>query len=285
LTAYANYNEGNRAPTPIELTCADPQAPCKLPNQFLADPPLAQVVSKTFELGARGTWNGIDGSLAIYRTNLDNDIQFIASGQGAANAGYFQNVGPTRRQGVELMLATRAGPFTLDFRYNHIDATFRSTFAALSPNNSSADANGAIIVQPGNRIPGIPADSAKLRIEYEAGPLALGASLITAGPQYAHGDENNQDTNGRVPGYFVVNLDGQYAATRDLGVFFEVVNLFNTEYSNIGLLGANAFTGPDRTFGPALGIAAVPEQFRGLGVPRGIFVGVRWRFDALLSPR
>jgi hypothetical protein len=40
LTAYAGYSEGMRAPTPIELTCADPNAPCKLPNQFLADPPL-----------------------------------------------------------------------------------------------------------------------------------------------------------------------------------------------------------------------------------------------------
>ena len=40
FTAYASYNEGMRAPTPIELTCADASAPCKLPNLFLADPPL-----------------------------------------------------------------------------------------------------------------------------------------------------------------------------------------------------------------------------------------------------
>ena len=37
LTAYGSYSEGMRAPTAIELTCADPQAPCKLPNSFVAD--------------------------------------------------------------------------------------------------------------------------------------------------------------------------------------------------------------------------------------------------------
>ncbi|TMH02643.1 MAG: TonB-dependent receptor, partial [Betaproteobacteria bacterium] len=54
LTTYASYNEGMRAPTAMELTCADPTAPCKLPNSFLADPPLKKVVAKTIEVGARG---------------------------------------------------------------------------------------------------------------------------------------------------------------------------------------------------------------------------------------
>ncbi|MGH7817866.1 MAG: TonB-dependent receptor, partial [Candidatus Binatia bacterium] len=47
LTTYVSYSEGMRAPTPVELTCADPNAPCRLPNNFLADPPLKKVVSKT----------------------------------------------------------------------------------------------------------------------------------------------------------------------------------------------------------------------------------------------
>ncbi|MGH8549355.1 MAG: TonB-dependent receptor domain-containing protein [Methylococcales bacterium] len=54
LTVYGNYAEGFRAPTPIELSCADPNAPCSLPNSFTSDPPLKPVVSKTFEAGLRG---------------------------------------------------------------------------------------------------------------------------------------------------------------------------------------------------------------------------------------
>ena len=38
----------------MELACADAQAPCNLPNAFLADPPLEQVVAKSYEGGLRG---------------------------------------------------------------------------------------------------------------------------------------------------------------------------------------------------------------------------------------
>ena len=279
LTAYASYNEGMRAPTPIELTCADPTAPCKLPNEFLSDPPLNKVVSKTAELGARGrispstTW-----SAAIYRTELDDDIQFISS-RGAVNAGFFQNVGQTRRQGVELAMTTHLGPMKLDLRYNHIDATFRSTFSALAPNNSSADPNGAITVQPGDRIPGIPANSFKLRAEYARGPLSIGAGLVAVSNQYAHGDENNADTHGKVPGYTVVNLDAQYSVTPHLQIFAQVANLFDTRYYSFAVLGENVFTGPGNTFGPALGISGFSEQFRAVGTPRALWIGARYRFD------
>ena len=72
LTIYANYNEGMRVPTPVELSCADPNAPCSLPNAFSADPPLKAVVAKTLEAGARGTLFGdINFSAAVFRTNLD----------------------------------------------------------------------------------------------------------------------------------------------------------------------------------------------------------------------
>jgi iron complex outermembrane receptor protein len=282
LTAYAAYNEGMRAPTPIELTCSNAAAPCKLPNVFLADPPLQEVVAKTVEVGARGNiganlqWAG-----ALYRTDLDNDIQFIASGSGAANIGYFQNVGQTRRQGIELMGSARWGNLTLTLRYNHIDATFQSNFVAASPNNSTADANGAITVSPGDRIPGIPANSAKLRPEFNVNERwAIGATVVYASSQYAHGDENNQDVHGQVPAYAVTNLDSQFQLAPNLQLFANITNLFNRQYQSLGLLGANAFTGPGRTFGPALGIAPVSEQFRGIGAPRGFWIGLRYTFGA-----
>ena len=97
LTAYASYNEGMRAPTAIELTCADPAAPCKLPNNFLSDPPLKKVVSKTMEVGARGKFGEAEKwSIAAYRTILNDDIAFISSQGAGTNTGYFQNVGDTR---------------------------------------------------------------------------------------------------------------------------------------------------------------------------------------------
>src|SRR5262249_11649730 len=185
----------------------------------------------------------------------------------------------TRRQGVELMGSARWGSLMLTLRYNHIDATFRSSYKAASPNNSTADADGAITVEPGDRIPGIPADSAKLRADWDIDERwSFGATVVYASSQYAHGDENNQDSHGTVPGYAFANLDAQFRLSKELLLFANVTNVFDRRYQNFGLLGANAFTGPDRTFGPALGIAPEPEQFRGLGAPRGYWIGLRYTF-------
>jgi iron complex outermembrane recepter protein len=281
LTAYASYNEGMRAPTPIELTCADPDAPCKLPNQFLADPPLAKVVSATLEAGARGRWRTVQWSAAAYRTELRDDLAFIASGAGTTNAGYFTNIGRTRREGVELAATLRGGPLTVAVRYSAIDARFCSTFDVPSPANSQASDTGAITVRSGNRIPGIPAHSAKVRVDWDAAPgLAIGTSMVVASSQYARGDENNADGSGRLPGYLVAHLDAEYRVSPQVTLFAQIDNLFDRRYANFAVLGENVFTGPGRSFGPAAGNAPAFEQFRALGAPRGIFVGFRATFDA-----
>jgi len=279
LTAYAAYNEGMRAPTPIELACADQNAPCKLPNNFIADPDLKKVVSKTAEFGLRGKLaHETSWSAAIYRTELTDDIQFISANSGAANAGFFENVGKTRRQGLELSLATRQGALSGSVRYSYVDATFQSPFSVHSPSNSSADpASGDIQVQPGDRIPGIPQHSLKLRLQYDWGEQAsLGANLVVSSHVFARGDENNRDINGSIPGYAAVNIDGRRAIGKGCELFVRVANLFDRRYANFGLLGQNWFNTPDRTFNTA----ATPanEQFRGPGAPRGAWIGIRYQW-------
>ena len=280
LTAYASYNEGMRAPTAIELTCADPDAPCKLPNDFLADPPLHEVVSKTVEVGARGTLGKLTRwSASVYRTRLENDIEFISSGAGATNAGYFANVGTTRRQGVELGLETNLNPVTLTVRYTFLDATFQSAFTESSPSNSSADENGVIQVSPGDRIPANPRHVLKLRADWAVtSRLFVGANLLTSAGSFARGDEDNQDSNGQIPGYTVVNLDGRFLIAKNFEVFARVNNVLDRRYSNFGVVGENFFTGPGKTFGPTAGADPVNEQFRGPGPPIGAWIGVKYAF-------
>jgi iron complex outermembrane recepter protein len=278
LTVYASYNEGMRSPTAIELTCADPNDPCKLPNNFLADPALKKIVSKTFELGARGklgeaaTW-----SAAVFRTDLHDDLQFISSNGTALNAGFFQNVGTTRRAGVELGAATKLGTTSLTLRYNYTAATFVTGFTANSPANSTADANGAIDVRRGDRIPGIPRHSLKFRVELNPiAPWTVAAGLQAASRLYARGDENNRDVNGQVPGYALVNLDTRYQLTPALQLFARVDNLFDRRYANFALLGSNLFTGPGNGYDPQNGRA---EQFRGNGTPRGAWIGLQYSVE------
>ncbi len=276
FTAYATYNEGMRTPTAIELECADPAAPCSLPNDFVADPALSPVVSKTLELGARGkigratTW-----STAVYRTTLYRDIAFISS--PASAQGFFQNVGNTRRQGIELAGRTQFGKLDVTVNYSYVDATYRSTWMERSLANSSADTNGNVQVRPGNRIPGIPMHTVKLRLDYAATPnWRFGTNITYRSDIYARGDENNQDANGKIAGYLLVDFDTAYQATKRLRVFATVTNVFNRRYASFGVLGRNFFNGPGHTFD---GASPVGEQFVGPGAPRGAWVGVRYAWD------
>lgn len=278
LTAYASYNQGMRAPTAMELTCADPAAPCKLPNAFISDPPLRKVVSSTFELGARGKPSAsTDWRIALFRSDLRDDIQFVSGDGLAVNAGYFQNIGSTRRQGLELDAGLRAAPLVLNLHYTYLDAHYVSGFLESSPSNSTADANGAINVKPGDRIPGLPRHTLKLRAEHSPLPgWTLGLNLVTSSAVRARGDENNADVNGRIGGYSLINLDGRYAPSPRLNLFARIDNVLDRRYANFGVLGMNVFTGPGASWDAA---NARAEQFRGHGAPRGLWAGLQYSID------
>jgi outer membrane receptor protein involved in Fe transport len=276
FTAYATYNEGMRTPTAIELACADPTAPCSLPNDFVSDPALAPVISKTIEAGVRGrigrttTW-----SAAVYRTTLYDDIAFVSAPSAAQ--GFFENVGKTRRQGIELSGHTKLGKLGVTASYSFIDATYRSSWSASSPSNSTADASGNIAVHSGNHLPGIPANTVKLRLDYAAtSKWTIGSNMTYRSGVYAQGDENNQDANGKIAGYVLFDLDTSYRLTRRLRVFATVTNVFNKRYASYGVLGRNFFNGPNHTFD---GVAPVSEQFVGPGAPRGAWLGLRYAWD------
>ncbi len=277
LNVFGGVNQGTRVPTAVELTCADPAAPCTLPNIFVADPPLKQVVATTYELGVRGRL-GTTGfySAAIYRTDLADDIQFIGAGGGAVNAGYFRNVGSTRRQGVELTGGTTVGEVRVVARYSFLDATFQTGFAESSPNNSTADADGLIFVEPGDQLPTLPRNAFRLRADWAHGPFALGATLAAFDAQYARGNENNADPAGKVPGYAVVAMDASWSITPEWQLFARIDNLFNRTYQNFGILGANYFRGPGNTFDAGL---AGPEAFRSPGAPFGAWIGIQYQLD------
>ena len=110
LTFYGNYSESTRMPTPMELSCADPAKPCKLPNAFVADPPLAQVVANTWEAGFRGDLKRLpfEGTVhwnaGFFHVINNNDIIWQSNGN-VNSMGWFENVGKTQRQGAEAGLS------------------------------------------------------------------------------------------------------------------------------------------------------------------------------------
>ena len=46
LNLYTGYSQSYRAPTAIELTCANPEAPCPIPTAIVDDPPLIRSRAK-----------------------------------------------------------------------------------------------------------------------------------------------------------------------------------------------------------------------------------------------
>jgi outer membrane receptor protein involved in Fe transport len=235
LTAYAGYSEANRAPTPLELGCADPARPCIIAAFLVSDPPLKQVVARTVEAGLRGTKELNIGTLGWkiggFRTNNTDDILAIPS-PVLQGFGYFQNVGSTRRQGIEAEVTLKSRALQLYASYALVDARFLDTLQVGS-NSPFADANGNVQILPGNRIPAIPRNRIKAGVEYSVtDALKLGGDAIFVGSQYFVGDESNQAE--RLPSYAVFNLHASYQIDKTFQVYARADNIFDNRYATYG---------------------------------------------------
>jgi outer membrane receptor protein involved in Fe transport len=277
LSLRAGYAESNRAPTPAELSCADENAPCSLTNFFVADPPLKQVVAKSWEAGASGSfglggWQG-NWLLSGYRTTNSNDIQYIAS--EIRGRAYFQNIGSTRRQGVEASLKATHGGFAVGLSYAFTDATYRHDLELSSPANPEAEDGGTIDVVRGDRLPGIPRHSATLTLDYrgrmnDRKGWSIGGDLIARSGQYLVGDEANLTP--RVPGYIVANLRAGIDILPGVTLFGELLNAFNRKYATFG-----TFSEVDEIELEEAPGASDPRAY-GPGAPRRWYAGLKAKF-------
>lgn len=262
VTLYGDYAITNRAPTPLELACADPMRPCLIDNALVGDPDLQQVVTYTGEAGLRGHFDLARGQLnwtiGAYRALNTNDIINVAS--PLPGHEYFQNAGDTLREGIEANVAYKRDRWSLYANFTSVDATFRNSLALSSPFNPFADVNGNILVVPGNHLAGIPNYRFKMGSEYQiTDPWKFGTDLNVIGSQYLAGDESNQ--NPKVPAYWVVNLHSSYKVSPHLELFALVKNLFDRRYYVYGtFFDVSSFPylnlSDPRTFVPGMPFAA-----------------------------
>ena len=285
-SAYANYSESSRAPTPIELSCNDQifervraaaiargddpddvEFECRLPNAFLADPPLDQVVAKSVEVGVRGTLGIVQHRLGYFRTVNHDDIIFQTTGRGT---GLFANVDKTRREGFESAFALSVASFNYTLSYSYIHATFEDNLKVRSPNHPFADAEGELAVSKGDRLPGIPDHQFKFSADYQTPwRWVLGLDVLYNAGQFLRGDESNQLD--KIDEYALLNLRASYAINQRFEMFTRVSNLFDADYENFGLLGEE----PSEVLP---GLADQRPIFVGAGAPRAAWVGVRLKF-------
>ncbi|WP_304025903.1 TonB-dependent receptor domain-containing protein [Methyloversatilis discipulorum] len=332
LNVYGNVSRGARTPSVIELGCAfdktpvfvgsDPNNPahywpksifenrsCSLPTTLSGDPFLPQIRSTSYEVGLRGAagenaqWN-----VALYQTDLKDDIYFVARGNGQ---GFFDTIGNTRRRGVETGLSGRKERFGFSINYSMTDATFEDDFLMMNQDNSSAfNLNGigqVIRVRPGSRMPGVALHNLNASVSYDlTDDWTIGFSVVAHSDSYVRGNENNEHRQGvartvlyttstgtvsatrqptrnpgSVPGYAVFNFMTSYKLGKGLTAGLLINNLFDTEYFTAGRLGRNPFSpsilgaiGPDgynHNSGDWLS-----TNFIAPGAPRGVWFTLRY---------
>lgn len=242
VTVYASASEANRAPTPAELSCASAVSPCTLANFFVGDPSLKQVIAQTIEAGVRGRLhpmdgNSVDWNFGVFRTDSNDDIMFVAS--AIPGTDFFQNVGQTRRQGIEAGLTWRNSRFKAWLNYAYTNATFRMALTLDSPLNPAADANGQIHVMPGDQLPGIPQHRLKFGVSYAVTDAwTIGMSGIVSSGQYLFGDEANLTP--KTGAYVVLNANTSYQVAPHVKLFAVVQNMLNARYETFGTFSATA---------------------------------------------
>ncbi len=267
---YAGYAMTNRAPTPLELGCADPNNPCIIDNFLSSDPPLKQVVGQTLETGFRGQndlgqWGKLQWSAGLFRTTLANDILPLQSPYNGF--GYYANVGTTLRQGVEASAQWKGDRWSAYANYTYIDAIYLTTFNEPSPYNPLADANGNIPITNGAPIAGIPKNTVKVGVDYSVtDKWKVGADMVAASGQVIFGNENGAFP--QVPGYAVFGLHTSYQVGKQLQIYGLIQNIFDQRYYTAGAL-------YDTTSFPNAAASLTDPRSFGPGKPFAIYGGMR----------
>jgi len=268
LNLYFSFAEGFRAPAFLELTCASPGTICPgLQAGTAADPPLKPVTVRNYEVGVRAQpWAWLEGRLALYRSDVQDDI-FSVAPTGTVGL-FFQNVGATRRQGIEVEFRGNYDRFLEPWvNYAYTDATFRDEVLLGTPRLTAGCTAPPCtqLVRKGSELPLVPRHRINAGVDAHVTDwLTVSLSGAYVGRQWLRGDEANETR--RLGDYVVLNA-GATARWKALTAFVAVHNLLDTEYETFG------------TFAPNFRADGAPiVRFLSPAPPINFQAGLAWRF-------
>jgi hypothetical protein len=273
-SVYANLARNTRVPTVIELGCADPEEPCRLPAGLQADPYLKQVRSTSIEAGWRfGSMQGAGGSVNVFRIDNRDDILF-RSVSIAGQQGYFENFPRTRHQGAEVEWRWRSAAVDLELAYAYLHATYQAS-GTLRVGERNVE------VTPGTRIAGLPRQQLKVNADWRpAAGWTVGAELQAVSRRVTAGNEDGRLEDGgergfdfSLPGYGVVHLRAAWTPRPGLEFGVQISNVFNRRSASFGALAETLFDPQGNLSGDE-----TDALFVAPGTPRAISFTARLRF-------
>ena len=124
-------------------------------------------------------------------------------------------------------------------------------------------------MQPGNRLPGIPANQFKFGLQYKVTDAwTVGTTGVAATGQFLFGDETNLTK--QLPGYFVLNFNTSYQVTPHFQIFGLVQNVLDAKYYVYGTFSPSSsisfLQAPGSTNPRSYNIAAPVAGFGGIRV-------------------
>ena len=267
---YFNYAQGFRAPTFNELFA--------LGQLFGSNANLKPVRSQNYEVGVKtkvSTWG--EAAVTLFQTNVRNEILQVCGDPFACGATTFasnQNIEKSRRRGIETTFKARYNRyFDSVINYTFTEATIQSD---LTLNPFFFDAFGGTPyveqVKKGSSFPLVPKNRLSVTGNYhpaEGWTVSLIGLYVST--QFMLNDEQN--TQPRVPGYFLLNSRISYEQPvpgGKLGGFLMLNNILDQKYSTSGIIAPNNLTGNgnvDRFVMPSPGLA--------------IYGGLSYRFEGL----
>ncbi len=277
-TLFGQWARNTRVPTVIELGCADPDQPCRLPAGLQSDPYLRPVRATTTEVGMRfgplsASAQGWRGAVSVFRNDNRDDILFRSVSVNG-QLGYFQNFALTRYQGWDWSLGHRAAQWDTRLAYSQLHASYQAHGVLRM-----GDRN--VTIRPGTEMAGVPRHTLKASVDWLGwASWRLGLDVQAFSRRGVNGNEDGRLSDDAtasqrlsLPGYALLHARASWHPAPMVEVFGGVRNLLNRTYASFGTLAATHFD--------AQGQWSDEERdalFVAPGAPRSVTLGVRWQF-------
>ena len=202
VTLYSSYSEGF---LPLSGTDANGD-------------PFGFEYSDSFEVGAKFSYQGITGTLALFDATKSNML--VAD---PVNVGFSAPIGKANSKGVELDLSTYITDDTkFNLSYAYIDA---------STANDIINADWGVPIKKGSPLVNVPKNNLNLTLSHQTAVLGKELEL---GASYQYTSErlgDAADLTFNLPSYQLVGIFGQVNLTERTKLNISVNNIFDEEYA------------------------------------------------------